>query len=252
MKWFSRRKEKPFYKSLNRFPHLLFQKELDRLAKIVSNLFRFNAASLCAIISLSNAKERNMQAIKQFINEQSIVFQILIYVLSFSYAYNILINFVRLFQIWKGIIRLNCYIIAYSKKRWQRWTRKRLLNYFPIISRHTGIHSEHLKYDDDYPVLYQKSVNILSELLSEKDRQRHRFRASFNPILGIKTFVTLPMVLLSWFGIRPNKIHEPVINIIGIAAEVLLAKILESHYTELESFAKSICDIIRDIGSNIP
>lgn len=193
-----------------------------------------------------------MQSIQQFLNKQGIVFQILLYGLAFAYAYNIVTNFVRLFQIWKGIIRLNCYIIAYHKKQWRRWTRKRLLNYSPIISRHTGIHSEHLKYDDDYHVLYQKSVSVLSELLSAKDRQRHRFRASFSPILGIKTFVTLPMVILSWFGIRPNRRHEPTINIIGIAAEVLLAKILESHYIELESFAKSICDIIRGIWSNTP
>ncbi len=193
-----------------------------------------------------------MESIQQFISEQGIVFQILLYGLAFAYGYNIVTNFVRLFQIWKGIIRLNCYIIAYSKKRWRKWARKRLLNYYPIISRHTGIHSERLKYDDDYPVLYEKSINILSELLSEKDRQRHRFRASFSPILGIKSFVAFPMVILSWFGIRPNRKHEPTINIIGIAVEVLLAKILESHYTELKSFAKSICDIIRGIWSNIP
>lgn len=156
-----------------------------------------------------------MQSIQKFLNKQNIVFQILLYGLSFSYVYNIVTNFLRLFQIWKGIIRLNCYIIAYSKKRWQRWTRKRLLNYYPIISRYTGIHSKHLKYDDDYPVLYQKSVNILSELLSEKDRQRHRFRASFNPILGIKTFVTLPMVILSWFNIKPNGKHSFLISAMG-------------------------------------
>lgn len=193
-----------------------------------------------------------MQSIQQFINGQGIVFQVLLYGLLFTYVYNIVTNLFRLFQIWKGIIRLNCYIIAHNKKRWRKWTRKRLLNYYPIISRHTGIHSEHLKYDDDYHALYQKSVNILSELLSKKDWQIHHFRASFSPILGIKTFVTLPMVILSWFGIKPNRKHEPTINIIGIAVEVLLAKILESYYTELESFAKSICDIIRGIWSNIP
>ncbi len=156
-----------------------------------------------------------MQSIQQFLNEQGIVFQVLFYGLAFSYGYNIVTNLFRLFQIWKGIIRLNCYIIAYSKKRWQRWTRKRLLNYYPIISRHTGIHSECLKYDDDYPLLCQKSVKILSDLFSEKDRQRHRFRASFSPILGTKTFITFPVVILSWFNIRLNGKHSFLISAIG-------------------------------------
>ncbi|MCI9591620.1 MAG: hypothetical protein HFG42_13945 [Lachnospiraceae bacterium] len=193
-----------------------------------------------------------MESIRQFINDRGITFQILFYGFLFAYGYNIVTNLFHLFQIWKGIIRLSGFINAYSQHRSVKRKRKLLLRYFPIISRYLGPHSDKLNYGDNDFNIHYKSVSMLDDLLMKRNFQTHRFRASFNPFLGIKTFVTLPMVILSWFGIRPNIKHEPTINIIGLAVEVLLAKILESHYTQLESFAKSICDIIRGIWSNIP
>lgn len=192
-----------------------------------------------------------MTQFQQFMNSRNVMFQFLLYVLLFSYFYNILSNLFRLFQMWKGILRLIFFIASYEKVRCRRWARKLLLSYYPIISRYTYLLSESLRYDDDYYALHQKSIKLLADLLQKKDFQRHQFHSSFNPIQGIKTFFKFPVVVLSWFGIKPNRKHEPTINIVGIALEVFLSKMLENHYAELESLVKSVPDIIRNILSNI-
>lgn len=56
-----------------------------------------------------------MESIQQFINDRGIAFQVLFYGLLFAYGYNIVTNLFCLFQIWKGIIRIKCFIVAYKK-----------------------------------------------------------------------------------------------------------------------------------------
>ena len=156
-----------------------------------------------------------VESVKQFINEQSIVFQIILYGIIFSYVYNIITSFFHLCQIWKGIIRLNQFINAYKKGRRYKWKCKLLLSYFPIILRYLDIHSKRLEYGDEYYILHQKAIEIRNNLLSKKDFQMHKFRASFSPVLGFKTFITFPMVVFSWFNIKPRKHSLQLLGLIG-------------------------------------
>ena len=173
-----------------------------------------------------------MEQIQHFISGHGIIFQILLFALLFAYGYNIAINLFRLLQIWKGIIRLKGFINAYNQSHKLKWKRKLLLNYFPIISRYLGIHSHTLSYDNDNFTLYYKAVPMYNIMQSERDKQIHRFKASFSPVLGFKTFVTFPVVILSWFGMRPRNHLSFLIGTIGWIIAYLLG-MFEAEIKEL-------------------
>lgn len=180
------------------------------------------------------------------------MYKILIIGFMLVYICNILVNFFHLFQILKGIHKLNNFIRCYELKKNCKYKQQALLSYFPIISRYLGYHSNTLTYHDSTYNIYYKCVPMRDVLLSKRDIQIHQLKREFNPISALKIFLSIPYNLLLWCGFRPNMNRKSTINIVGIAVEVFLAKILENHYSELETFAKSIPDIIRDIWSSIP
>jgi len=160
-----------------------------------------------------------MTSIQQFITNQGAMLQILFLGLAFAYSYNILVNLVHLFQILKGISRLNKFIKAYEQKKNCKLKQKALLSYFPIISRYLGYYSNTLDYGDSIYKIYYKCVPMRNTLLSKRDYQIHQLKDSFNPILGLKTFVTFPVTLLSWLGVRIRPSQGIAITIIlGIIA----------------------------------
>lgn len=179
------------------------------------------------------------------------MYKILFVAFSLVYICNIFVNLFHLFQIFKGIRRLNNFIYCYEQRKDCKHKQSKLLRYFPIISRYLGCYSKTLTYNDSVYRIYEKCVPMRNALLSQRDNQIHYLMGEFIPISALKIFLSIPYQLLLWCGFRPNRNHKSAINTIGIAVEVLLAKILESHYAELESFIKSVPDIIRDIWNSI-
>ena len=177
--------------------------------------------------------------------------KILLVAFSLVYICNIFVNFFRLFQIFKGIRKLNNFIYCYEQRKDCKHKQSNLLMYFPIISRYLGYYSKTLTYNDSVYSIYEKCVPMRNALLSQRDNQIHYLIGEFIPISALKIFLSIPYHLLLWLGFRPNRNHKSTINVIGIAVEVFIAKILENHYDELETFIKSVPDIIRNIWSNI-
>ena len=155
-----------------------------------------------------------MELIQHFISDRGTVFQVFVYGLVIAYGYHIFINLFQLFQIWTGMSRLKRFIYG-NRNHFYRLKRQMLLSYFPIISRYLGSYSDNLTYNDSYYQLREKAITMYKSMLSIRDYQKHELRGSFNPILGIKTFVTFPIVILSWFGIRPKSKNSFLISAIG-------------------------------------
>lgn len=141
--------------------------------------------------------------------------ELLFYGLSFSYGYNIFINFFRLFQIRKGIYKLSRFINSYESRRNYQKERQNLLSYFPIITRYLGVYSKNLSYGDDNSQTYYKAVQMLDELLRRRDFQKCSLKEAFYPVCGFKAFVTFPMTVFSWFGIRPRRFSAYILGAFG-------------------------------------
>lgn len=175
------------------------------------------------------------------------MYKILFVAFFLVYICNIFANLFHLFQILKGIQKLNNFIKCYEQRKTCNHKQRALLRYFPIISRYLGYFSKTLTYNDSVYSIYDKCIPMRNALLSQRDNQIHHLKGEFNPISALKIFLSIPYQLILWCGFRPNRNRKSAINVIGIAIEVFLAKILENHYSELESFAKSIIDFIRGI-----
>lgn len=170
----------------------------------------------------------------------------------FAYICNALINFIHFLQICKGIRLLSKFIKVYNQHRNTKKQRKQLLRYFPVISKYIGPHSDRLYYSDDNFTICYRAVPMRDSLFSKRDIQIRKLIESFNPLCGLKALFMFPSQFLLWCGIRPKRVRETTVNIIGIIFEALVAKAVEAHYSEFEAFLKSIPDIIRDIWSSIP
>lgn len=167
----------------------------------------------------------------------------LLYIMLFSYACNIFVNLFRLFQILKGIRKLNSFINAYDFHRDCNRKQKALLRYFPIISKYLGVHSGNLPYGESPFHTHYRAVPMRNALLSKRDCQMHCLIESFNPLFAIRTIFVFPSNFLFWCGFRPSTAQKSIANMLGIAVEVLLAKAIEVHYADFETFIMSIWDI---------
>ncbi len=97
-----------------------------------------------------------------------------------------------------------------------------LLEYYPVISKHTNFHSADLSYSNKDYENYRNAVSLYNDFLMLQNYSIHDLSASFNPLKSLKFIAAFPIMLINWFGFKPKESFSKFINVLGWIITYLL------------------------------
>lgn len=108
-----------------------------------------------------------------------------------------------------------------------------LLQYSPVIRKYYNGHAYRLSYNNPSYTNEEHSKNLYIEFLDIKVQKLYELKCSFNPIYAVRKTCLLPVTILNWFGIRPNKIAGVIISIISCAGVTFFEFLLNTYSKEI-------------------
>lgn len=157
------------------------------------------------------------------------------------YTISISVDIYRFIQINMCLYKLNKFINCYRNSRniifkdetYKKYL-KRLLSYYPVISKYSSCKSLSYNISDEANCLI--SENIFADLLMKRNYQKFEILNMFNPYYLLKKFFSFPLSLLSSITKRNFYKHNFLINCLGWILSTAILYLLEMFQPEIKSF----------------
>lgn len=111
-----------------------------------------------------------------------------------------------------------------------------LLEYYPVITKHTDFYSSTLSYGYSDTENYNNAVSIYRELLMTRNYKMHDLKRAFNPFVSLKHIFSLPSIIIKWLGFEPSDRIKKIINLLSW----IITYLLGMYSDEIKSLINSL------------